>query len=220
MTTRSDSIVDRVRSAGVKSASPVELLAIGFSRRREDADAAETVARDMLKRFHSIGRVADASPEDITSGTGLEDFEILRCLALIELGRRAGYAEKGERKEIDVPEDVYEHLEHLRYEKQEHFVALLLDSKNRVMRVANVHIGTLTMSLVGPREVFRIAIREGASAIIVAHNHPSGDPTPSPEDHEVTSRLVEVGKMLDIPVLDHVIIGDPESISFSRKGWL
>ncbi len=218
--TRTDSLVHRVRSAGVKTASPTDLMAIGFSRRAEDADEGENSARSALRRFGSIAKVADASFEDISAETGLEEYEILRALALIELGRRAGRAEKGRQQEIEVADDIYELLEHLKYEKQEHFVAVLLDSKNKVIRVANVHIGTLTMSLVGPREVFRIAIREGASSIIVAHNHPSGDPTPSPEDHEVTRRLVEVGQLLDIPVLDHVIIGDPASVSFSRKGWL
>jgi len=206
--------------AAVNSASPIDLIAIGFSRRTEDASDSEAMARDALRRFGSIGKVADASFEDISTATGLEEYEVLRCLALIELGRRAGRAEKGVHPEIDVPEDIYDLLADLKHEKQEHFVVILLDAKNRVIRVANVHIGTLTMSVVGPREVFRIAVREGASSIIVAHNHPSGDPTPSPEDLEVTQRLVEVGKMLDIPVLDHVIIGDPGSVSFTRKGLL
>ena len=213
-----DNLVERVRASGVKAASPVDLIAIGFSRRTEDAD--ESMARDALRKFGGIGKMADASFEDISAATGMEEFEVVRCLALIELGRRAGRAEKGVHPEIDVPEDIYELLEDLKLEKQEHFVAVLLDAKNRVIRVANVHIGTLTSSLVGPREVFRIAIREGASSMIVAHNHPSGDPTPSPEDLEVTKKLVEVGKLLDIPVLDHVIIGNPGSVSFQRKGLL
>jgi DNA repair protein RadC len=217
---RSDNLVDRVLKTGVKSASPVDLIAIGLARRTEDAADSEPTAREMLKRFGSIAKVADASFADIKREAGLEDFEALRCFALIELGRRAGRAEKGKQPEVEVPEDVYELLEYLKYEKQEHFMVVLLDAKNKVIRVERVHIGTLSMSIVGPREVFGIAIREGASSIIVAHNHPSGDPTPSPEDLEVTKRLVEVGKILDIPVLDHVIIGDPASVSFQRRGLL
>jgi DNA repair protein RadC len=211
-------LVDNVRASGVRAASPVDLIAIAFSRRTDDVD--EAMARTALKKYGSIGRMADSSFEDIKEATGLEEFEVIRCLALMELGRRAGRAEKGVHPEIDVPEDIYELLEDLKLEKQEHFVAVLLDAKNRVIRVANVHIGTLTSSLVGPREVFRIAIREGASSMIVAHNHPSGDPTPSPEDLEVTKKLVEVGKLLDIPVIDHIIIGNPASVSFQRKGLL
>ncbi len=217
---KNDRVCERVRSYGVKGASPVDLFAVGFSRRSEDADSAESTARELLKRLGSINRMADASFEDIRESTGLEEFEVLRCLALIELGRRAGRSERGERHEIEVPEDVYEKLEWLRHEKKEHFVAVLLDSKNVIISTPTIHIGTVNMSVVGPREVFRSAIREGASSIIVAHNHPSGDPSPSPEDFDVTKRLVEVGKMLDIPVLDHVIIGDPSSVSFSRRGWI
>ncbi len=212
--------MDRVRSAGVQAASPVDLVAVAFSRRPEDADRAEPMAREVLKRFGSIAKVADASFEDIHQAAGLEEYESLRLLALLELGRRAGRAEKGLHPQIDVPEDVYDLLQDLKHEKQEHFVVLLLDAKSKVICRQTVHIGTLSMSIVGPREVFRIAIREGASSLIVAHNHPSGDPTPSPEDLEVTKRLVEVGKLMDIPVMDHVIIGDPASVSFSRRGLL
>src|SRR5262249_42746108 len=108
----------------------------------------------------------------------------------------------------------------LTVEKREHFYAILLDSANHVMRKALIHIGTLTMSIVGPREIFREAVREGASSIIVAHNHPSGDPTPSPEDIESTKQLVQVGKLLDIPVLDHVIIGHEGYRSLSEMGLM
>lgn len=213
-----DGPVDRVKKSGVKAASPVDLVAIGFSRR--ESDATDTPARELLQRFGSIAKIADAAFLDINSVTGLEEFEVLRCLALLELGRRSERGGKGELTTIDVPEDAYDLLKHLKREKQEHFVVILLDAKNRVMSHQTVHIGTLTMSVVGPREVFRLAVREGASSIIVGHNHPSGDATPSPEDIEVTRRLVEVGKELDIPVIDHVIIGDPNSVSFSRKGLL
>jgi DNA repair protein RadC len=205
---------------GVRGAPPVDLISVGFSRRAEDAVDNEMMARDLLRKFGNVGRIAELGYTDIKNITGLEEFEVLRCLALIELGRKAGQAAKGEAKEIEVPEDVYEVLHHLRYEKQEHFVVVLLDAKNKVIRAETVHIGTISMSIVGPREVFRVAVRDGASSIIVAHNHPSGDPTPSPQDIEVTRKLVEVGKALDIPVTDHIILGDPGLVSFHRKGLL
>lgn len=198
----------------------MDLLALGVSRRESDVDSSEGEARSLLARFGGITRFGEASAADFAAATSLEPFEIQRALALIELGRRAGAAGKGRPPEVEVPEDVYALLDYLKGEKQEHFIVILLDAKGRVMHRETVHIGTLTMSLVGPREVFRIAIRGGASSIIIAHNHPSGDPSPSPEDFDVTAKLVEVGKTLDIPVLDHVIIGDPASVSFSRKGWL
>lgn len=220
MLVRESSLVERVRTAGVTSASPVDLLALGFSRRPADAEMGEKIARKMFPKFGKIMSVNDLDYDQIKAETGLEDYEVLRTLALIELGRRAGLAAKGKPKEVEVPDDLYNEVERLRYKKQEHFVAILLDAKNRVMRTVEIHVGTLTASLVGPREVFRQAIREGASSLIVAHNHPSGDPTPSPEDIEVTRRLVDVGKILDIPVLDHLIVGDPATISLRRRGLL
>lgn len=213
-------LVERIRLGGVKSAAPVDLLAIGFARRAEDAEQSEGQARDMLRRYGSINRLGNLSFAEIQDSTHLEDFEVLRSLCLMELGRRAGRAERGDPKVVDCPEDLYELVKHLKYEKQEHFVAIALDSKNKVITSETIHIGTLNMSIVGPREIFRFAVREGASCIAVAHNHPSGDPTPSPEDIEVTRKLTEVGKMLDIPVIDHIIVGDPKPISFARKGLL
>lgn len=178
------------------------------------------MARNLLGHYQSIRSLGQASPDHIRDVAGLEAFEVLRCLSLIELGRRIGGAGKGPVASIESSEDVAELLDHLRMEKREHFVCILLDSKNGVMRQVSFHIGTLTASLVGPREVFREAIRDGASAIIVAHNHPSGDPSPSPEDIDVTRKLVQVGKMLDIPVLDHVIIGERRHVSLQEKGFI
>jgi len=96
----------------------------------------------------------------------------------------------------------------------------LLDAKNQLIRRADVHIGTANSSLVGAREVFREAVKDGAVGIIVAHNHPSGDPTPSPEDVAVTRQLRDAGKLLDIPLLDHVIIGESRHVSLRRMGLL
>ena len=209
-----------MRLGGVKSATPIDLVAIGFARRAEDAEGCEPQARDMLTRFRNIGRIGSLSFAEVQDSTSLEDFEVLRSLCLMELGRRAGLAEKGDPKVIDCPEDLYDAVKHLKGEKQEHFMAIALDAKNKVITSETIHIGTLSMSIVGPREIFRFAVREGASCLAVAHNHPSGDPTPSPEDLEVTRKLVEVGKMLDIPLIDHIIVGDPKVVSFARQGLL
>lgn len=207
--------VERVRTQGPRASSPIDLLAVGFARR--EADAVEAIARELLQNVHSIRGVGEAAIDQIKQVTGLDDFEALRCQVLIEIGRRVGGAGKGPPDEITCGADVYELLEHLRHEKREHFYVLLLDTKNVVMRWTPVHIGTLTMSIVGPREVFREAIREGASSIIVAHNHPSGDPDPSPEDLEVTEKLAEIGRLLDIPLLDHVIIGERRYVSLKER---
>lgn len=209
--------VDRLKTSGPRSASIIDLLAVGFSRTEKDAAEGELMARSILKRFSNIAALSDLSTDDLREITGVEGFESVRSQALLEIGRRIGGASKGPVTEIEDADDVYSLLSYLRDEKKEHFVAVLLDSKNGVQRVAPIHIGTLTMSVVGPREVFREAIREGASSIIVAHNHPSGDPTPSPEDIAVTLRLAEIGDMLDIPVLDHVVLGYRNFVSLKER---
>jgi len=212
------SIVDRVRASGVRSAGLTDLLAIGLSRRAEDVDAGEPMARKIMQRYQRVQGLADVSADDLATLTGLEGFEVLRAQALIELGRRIAMSSRGEVTTIATKEDVEVVLDYLRFEKKEHFVAILLDSKSAIMRIATIHVGTLTTSLVGPREVFREAIREGASTIVVAHNHPSGNPEPSAQDLEVTRRLVEIGEMLDIAVVDHIIIGDRRSVSLQARG--
>jgi DNA repair protein RadC len=193
-------------------ASPLDLVNIGFTRREEDVDGNEPAAQRLLAKFGKISRFTDLAASDL-HGFGLDGFENVRCLALVELGRRAAIAGSGEKQKIESAADVVELLKPYRGQKKEYFVAILLDAKNAVMRIAEVHVGTLTMSPVGGREVFREAIRDGASAMIVAHNHPSGDPTPSPEDRVVTEKLKQIGELLDIPVLDHLVIGERYAVS-------
>ncbi|HZH99406.1 MAG TPA: DNA repair protein RadC, partial [Fimbriimonadaceae bacterium] len=218
MPIRAETAVHRLHKIGVRGASPVDLLSVGLSRREEDVELTERAARDILQRVGNIRALGELSPHELAQLGGLDTFESLRAQALLELGRRIGGAGKGERPDVDSAQEIVDHLDYLRDEKREHFCAVLLDAKNRIMRVSTIHIGTLTMSVVGPREVFREAIREGASSIIVAHNHPSGDPTPSPEDVQVTDQLVAVGKTLDIPVLDHIILGERHYVSFRERG--
>jgi DNA repair protein RadC len=212
--------VDRLNRGGTASGSSIDLLAVGFSRDDEKARTGHAMAREMAVRYDRLHGLMDADYQELAKLTGLDRFEILRALALMELGRRSALANRGALPEVDLPEDVFHQLAYLRREKREHFVAVLLDSKSKIIRIAPIHIGTVNMSIVGAREVFREAVREGAASIIVAHNHPSGDPTPSPEDIEVTAKLSEVGELLDIPLLDHIIIGYDHFVSFSRKGLL
>lgn len=209
-------VLARVRDAGVRAASITDLLAVGLARRDSDVSECELPAKKMLRRFGSLKALGEMGVTDISADTGLEGFEALRVQALIEIGRRCGQTSRGEITTIDSPEDAFELLKYLQGEKKEHFVAILLDAKNQVIRIAEIHVGTLTASIVGAREVFREAIRDGASSIIVAHNHPSGDPTPSPEDIDVTKRLFEVGDLLDIPVVDHIIVGERYAVSLKE----
>ncbi len=209
----------RIRQLGLTSASASDLLAVAISRRAEDVADCEEPAHRLLRSVKRVRDVVHLSSIQLQEASGLDSFEVLRVLAAIELGRKAGIAGRGDMVEVETPEDVVDELGILVGLSQERFMVVLLDAKNRVIRSDTVHIGTLTQSIVGPREVFRPAVRDGASQIIVAHNHPSGDPTPSPEDIQVTKRLVEVGNALDIPVLDHLIIGEPNWVSLRRLGY-
>ena len=217
--TKPDTPLDRFRALGANAASPTDLLALGLARREEDCRPNEPIARDLLLRGENVRALTELSPADLAEH-GLDLFEASRFLALLELGRRAEKAGRGQISSIDGPEDVFTLCSDLRRQKKEYFVALLLDTQNGVMRRATIHVGTLTASLVGAREVFREAVRDGASSIIVAHNHPSGDPSPSPEDVQVTRQLIMAGNVLDIPVLDHVVIGDRDFSSLKRMGLM
>jgi DNA repair protein RadC len=208
----------RLQLTGPTSASLADLVSVGFSRREDDVEANEASAIELIRKYGKVHRFRDLAAHDLTESFGLEGFENLKCMALIEIGRRTAGSGRGHLEFVESPEDAVELLSAYRLQKKEFFLAILLDAKNTVLRVAEVHIGTLTMSLVGPREVFREAIREGASSVIVAHNHPSGDPTPSPEDHSVTKKLRDLGDMLDIPVLDHLVIGERYAVSVVTGG--
>lgn len=213
------SAYDRVVSIGVRGASSFDLMALALASKPAEIAAAERRAHELMQAVGRIRNVSELSRATLEGCGGLDEFGALRVMACLELGRRLSGAAKGPSDEIAGPEDVVALLGHLRDEKREHFVAVHLDAKGRVMRTVVVHVGTLTASMVGPREVFREAVRDGACSLIVAHNHPSGDPEPSPEDIAATGRLREVGELLDIPVLDHVILGDPGYVSLRERGW-
>lgn len=149
---------------------------------------------------------------------GLGDVKIAQVLAGLHLGRRA-VGQELRQVDLSNPRAVYEYLApRIALLQQEEFHVVLLNAKNRVLDQVVVTGGTLTASLVHPREIFRSAIRRGAHAVILAHNHPSGDPTPSREDREVTLRLIQAGKVIGIEVLDHLVIGDGRYFSFRERG--
>ena len=117
------------------------------------------------------------------------------------------------------PEDAADYaMPRFRYEDRENFAVILLNVKNHILSMPIVSVGSLTASVVHPREVFRVAIQQTAASIILVHNHPSGDPSPSREDIEITARLVQVGRVMDIPVLDHIILGNDNYISLKEQG--
>ena len=198
---------------------PTELLAYAVSKTDDDVDRWVAVARELMLSNRKLRSLSDLSVEQLQRVFDLDEPAAKRLLAMFILGQKVGVAGAGEPEieRIDDPADVAALLDDLRNEKQEHFIAVYLDAKNVILRVATIHIGTADASIVGLREIFREAVRVGAVGVIVAHNHPSGDPTPSPEDIHVTQKIVEAGKLLDIPLLDHVIIGERRWVSLNRQ---
>lgn len=180
----------------------------------------ERIAQAVLARFTTLAAVAGATSVELAAVPGMGRRRAEQLLAAAEFGRRVRFPPQ-ESDDLRAPSDVYRlvrpMLEGLAHER---FLVLLLNTKNRLLKVETVSVGTLNASLVHPREVFRTAIRAAAAAVIVAHNHPTGDPTPSPEDVDLTRRLAEAGHLIGIEVLDHLIVGDGRFLSLREQGVL
>jgi DNA repair protein RadC len=211
---------ERLIQYGPEALSPQELLAI-LLRTGTERYSAIGLAEHLIKDFGGLRGVARMNVDELSKVHGIGPAKAAQIKAAIEFGRRLVATSGEERFRIRQPGDVFNYLQlDLMGEKREHFISLLLDTKNGVMHRHTVSIGDLSSSIVHPREVFAEAVRRSASSMIVAHNHPSGDPTPSPEDIAVTRRLVEAGEILGIDVLDHIIVGDSKFISLKERGMM
>lgn len=186
-----------------------ELLALIVGSGGAGGSAFQVADRILAVSGGSLRRICGSDPATLESVPGVGAATAGRVLAALELGRRAA-AQAGDGDEpVRGPEDVFRRMgPRLRDLPQEEFHALLLNTRHRVIREVAVTRGILDASLIHPREVFRLAVVEGAAGVILVHNHPSGDPTPSAEDRAVTRQLSEAGRALGIPVLDHVVVGD------------
>jgi DNA repair protein RadC len=211
---------ERLRQVGPEQMSNAELLAILLrtgSRGRSAVDLAELV----LKRFGSIRELLNADLEELTDIPGVGLAKAAQLKAAIEVGRRIARFSNAARPRILSAQDAADYMmDRLRFQLKEHFVALHLDAKRRLIGEEIVSVGSLDSTVAHPREIFKTAIKRSAAAIICLHNHPSGDPTPSYEDLEVTRRLVECGQILGVDVLDHIVIGSHSYCSMREKGWL
>jgi DNA repair protein RadC len=211
---------ERLLAKGPDALSDAQLLAILLRTGRRDSSAVQ-VAIELIGRVGGINGLATCGIEEICAIQGVGPAKAAQLKAAVELGRRSLAAPLSTGTRVSSSADIYKHFYPiLRDRKQELFKVVLLDAKNTVVKESTVSEGTLTLSLVHPREVFAFAIRESAAGVIFLHNHPSGDPTPSLEDRQLTDRLAAAGKLLGISVLDHVIIGDGRYVSFADEGWL
>lgn len=211
---------ERLLRLGPSALSDAELLALLLRTGERGADALAVASR-LLTHFGGLVGLARSAVRELAGARGIGPAKSAAVCASLELGRRIAARRLQPGAAIRGPADVFAHFHpSLRLVQHEKFIALLLDGRQRVLREHVVSQGTLTASLVHPREVFRPALRESAAALILVHNHPSGDPTPSPEDREVTRRLVRAGKLLGVRVLDHVVVAERGYCSLNEAGDL
>ncbi|HEX3232553.1 MAG TPA: DNA repair protein RadC [Gemmatimonadales bacterium] len=212
---------ERLWSLGPAALTTAELLAILLGTGGAAAGVLELAGRILEIGEGSLRRLAQRPSAELLRAQGVGPTKAARLLAAFELGARIAREERPPLARIREPDDVARLFHNrLRDLQVEEFHLLALDSQSQVLREVLVTRGLLNSSLVHPREVFRAAIAEAAAGIIVVHNHPSGDPTPSAEDRAVTQQLVAAGRLLDLPLYDHVIIGGDRFVSFATAGLL
>jgi DNA repair protein RadC len=209
---------ERLANLGPNALSNAELIAILLRSGVEGMNAVQ-MAQKLLLELNGLTGLHNAPYESLCDRRGIGPAKAAQLKAAIELGRRLAAATPEEQPTIQSPEGA---AALLLYEmgalEQEHLRVLLLDTRNRLIRTVEVYRGSLNSSTVRIGEIFRDAVRANAASIIVAHNHPSGDPTPSAEDVNVTGMIVEAGELLDIEVLDHLVIGKGRYVSLKSKG--
>ncbi|MFC5529284.1 RadC family protein [Cohnella yongneupensis] len=211
---------ERMQRHGSSALSHAELLAILLRTGTKDESSIH-LAQRILTECGGLRRLAESQWDELTHIRGIGPAKALLLQASIELGRRVARSQLPDMVKITCPQDAASLLmEELRHLKEEHFVCLFLNTKNQVIGRQTLSIGSLNASIVHPRELFRAAIRRSSASILCAHNHPSGDPTPSPEDIALTKRLAEAGELLGIELLDHLVIGDNRYISLKETGCL
>jgi len=211
---------ERLVREGPEFLSEIELLALLLRSGTQEANVLELAAQ-VFARFGGLKGLAAASCAELGTVRGVGPAKAALIQAALELGRRIS-ARPGEiRPAIRCPDDVASlMMDEMRGLDREHFRALLLNAKHQVLCVDRIAVGTLSQSSVHARELFKNAIKRNAAAVIVVHNHPSGDPSPSKEDLDVTKRLARAGDIIGISILDHVVIGDNNFVSFKASGLL
>lgn len=211
---------ERLLSYGPQALSLAELLAIVLRTGTRERSAL-SLGEALIAEHRGLGGLARASVHDLATLKGVGIVKAIQVAACVELGKRLAATCDEERPVIRSPQDAARLvMPDLRFERQECFHTVLLDTKGRVMRQQTVTIGSLDASIVHPREVFAGAVAARAASLLVAHNHPSGDPTPSAEDRAVTTRLVEAGHILGIELVDHLVIGDGRWTSMKQQGLM
>lgn len=211
---------ERLMRDGASALSNKELLAI-ILRTGTRSESVLDLASRLLAVYGGLRGLINVTMDELSIVPGIGMAKAAQVRAALELGKRVSSMAPEVRPVIRSPQDVCTLLmEEMRHLDREQFRTVLLNTKNQVLETEVVSVGSLSSSIVHPREVFKNPIRKSAAALILVHNHPSGDPTPSREDLEVTNRLTEAGKILGIDILDHIIIGDNKYSSLKEKGLI
>ncbi len=214
----SDKPRERLLHVGERAVSTAELIAI-IIRVGVAGENVVRLSERILAYFGGLPGLARASVAELETVKGIGTAKAVQIKAALELGRRLMASAPEERSKVTSPGDAANLLiPEMAFLEQEHLRLVLLDTRNHVLSTPTIYIGSLNTSVVRVGELFRAAIKENAAAIIVAHNHPSGDPSPSPEDVHVTRQIVKAGQLLDIEVLDHVIVGGQRYVSLKERG--
>jgi DNA repair protein RadC len=219
----SDRPREKLLAGDTSDLSDTDLLAVILrTGNASTGESAVDQARRLLAVYdEKLEKIDDAAISDLIKVPGIGPAKATAIKASLELARRLGRKKWTDGEPLRSAEDVFRHFhEDLAKRTHELFYVVLLNNKNRKIRAVKISEGSLTASLVHPREVYNPVIRESAAAVIFVHNHPSGDPAPSPEDIEITRRLKEVGEVMGVRVLDHVVIGHDRYFSFSDRGLL
>ncbi len=208
---------ERLARLGPQALSDAELIAIILRSGAQGINVID-LATDLMRHYRTLAALAQASFSELQQHRGIGEAKAAQIMAAIELGRRVMRAAPEARPRVDSPETVARLLlSELAYADQEYVKVVLIDTRNQVIATPTVYKGTLNTTSIRIGEIFKEAIRRNAAAIIVAHNHPSGDPTPSPEDVILTRRIVQAGELLHIDVLDHLILGHDRWVSMKDR---
>jgi len=210
---------ERLQKLGADALSAQEILALILGRGIAGESVMVTAQR-LLSQFGNLKGIANASVEELSQVKGIGLAKASQIKAAFELANRLeGYSEAGDKALVKTPEEVVNLVKsRLKGKKKEYFLALLLDTRNQLIKVSEISVGSLDSNIVHPREVFKEAISASAASVIFVHNHPSGDPTASEDDIKLTKRLAQTGEIVGIDVLDHIIIGDKNYLSLKREG--
>lgn len=213
---------ERLEAAGAEHLSNAELLAVIIKTGTKSYTAVE-LAHQVLRLSHDgrISSLNNLSIQQLKKIKGIGRVKAIQIKAALELSKRVATSDGAIRHIIRNAEDANNLvMEEMRYLRKEVFKTILLDTKNQVIKIVDISMGSLNSSIVHPREVFSEAVKCGSNSVIFVHNHPSGDPAPSHEDLQTTQRLVNAGNILGIKVLDHIIVGDGRFISFKERDFL